>query len=72
MQIEQSLNLVGVVALGIDLPVVVDAETPLREVLQRMRDENSGCALVTREDRLAGIFTERDVLARLVAAGIDW
>jgi CBS domain-containing protein len=66
MQIEQSLNVVEVVALGIDLPVVVDAEKPLHEVLQRMRDEKSGCALVTREDRLAGIFTERDLVARVL------
>jgi len=66
MQVEQSLNVVEIVALGMDLPVVVDAETPLREVLQRMRDENSGCALVTREDRLTGIFTERDLVARVL------
>ena len=54
MQVEQSVKVVEIVALGMDPPVVLDAETPLREVLQRMRDENSGCALVTRENRLAG------------------
>ena len=66
MQVEQSLKVVEIVALGMDPPVVVDADTPLREVLQRMRDESSGCALITRENRLAGIFTERDLVARVL------
>ena len=66
MQVEQSLKVVEIVALSMDPPVVVDADTTLREVVQRMRDENSGCALVTREDRLAGIFTERDLVARVL------
>jgi CBS domain-containing protein len=63
--VEQSIKVVEVVALGMDPPVVIDADTPLREVLQRMRDESSGCALITRENRLAGIFTERDLVARV-------
>ena len=54
MQVEQSLKVVEVVALGMDPPVVVDADTPLREVVHRMRDENSGCALITREDGWPG------------------
>ena len=66
MQIEQRVNVVKVVALGMDPPVVVDAATPLRDVLRRMRDENSGCALITRDGRLAGIFTERDLVARVL------
>jgi len=66
MQIEQRVKIVEVVALGMDPPVVLDAATPLRDVLRRMRDEKSGCALLTRNDRLAGIFTERDVVARVI------
>ena len=66
MQVEQSLKVVEIVALGMDPPVVIDADTPLREVLHRMRDENSGCALITRENRLAGILTERDLVARVL------
>ena len=68
MQIEQRIRVVEVVALKMDPPVVVDAATPLRDVLRRMRDEKSGCALVTRDERLAGIFTERDVVARVLGS----
>jgi len=31
-----------------------------------MRDGKSGCALITRDGRLAGIFTERDLVARVL------
>ena len=68
MQIEQRVRVVEVMALAMDPPVVVDAATPLRDVLRRMRDEKSGCALVTRDERLAGIFTERDVVARVIGS----
>ena len=66
MQIEQRVKLVEVVALGMDPPVVVDVATPLGDVLWRMRDGNSGCALITRDGRLAGIFTERDLVTRVL------
>ena len=64
MQIEQRVSVVEVVALKMDPPVVADVATPLRDVLCHMRDGKSGCALITREGRLAGIFTERDLVAR--------
>ncbi len=66
MEIEERIKAVEVVALGMDPPVVADASTVLREVVRRMRDEQSGCALLTREGRLAGIFTERDLVLRVV------
>ena len=66
MQIEERIKAVEVVALGMDPPVVADASTPLRDVIRKMRDERSGCALLTREGKLAGIFTERDVVLRIV------
>ena len=68
MQIEESIKVVEVMALEMGPPVVLDEGCPLREVIQRLRDANSGCALVTRDDRLAGIFTERDLVVRVLGA----
>ena len=36
-----------------------------------MREHNVGCLLVTDLGRVVGIFTERDVLKRVVGAGLD-
>jgi CBS domain-containing protein len=66
MGAEERIKVVEVLALGIDPPVIADAGTSLREIVWEMRDRRASCALLTREDRLAGIFTERDVVARVV------
>lgn len=51
--------------LEVDATVSVAPNTPALEVVQRMRTENTGCALVVEEGKLLGIFTEHDVLRRM-------
>lgn len=51
--------------------LMVDEATSLDEVLRLMREQRQGCVLVTRERRLFGIFTERDVLMKVVGTRID-
>ena len=68
MQIEERIKIVEVMALEMDSPVVLDEACLLREVIQRLREANAGCALITRDDRLAGIFTERDLVVRVLGA----
>jgi CBS domain-containing protein len=47
-------------------------EATVREAARRMREANVGAVLVVADDgRLAGIFTERDGLFRVVAEGKD-
>ena len=45
--------------------VVVTPQTTLRVVLQRMKEANTGNILISEQERLVGIFTERDVLKLL-------
>jgi CBS domain-containing protein len=45
--------------------VTVSPETPALDVVRLMRDARSGCALVLDGPKLAGIFTEHDVLNKL-------
>lgn len=66
MEIEQSVKVVEVVALDADPPVVLDTEAPVRKVVEALRDRHAGCALLVRGGRLAGIFTERDVLLKIL------
>jgi len=65
MEIEQRLKSVEVMALDMDPAVVVDHAMTVAEVLGKMRDAKSGCALVTRHDILTGILTERDVTRQI-------
>lgn len=49
----------------------VSPETMVLVAVQRMNERKIGALLVTDRDRPIGIFTERDVLVRVVAAGLD-
>lgn len=46
-------------------------ETSVREAARRMADRRIGAVLVDDGARLVGIFTERDMITRVVAAGLD-
>jgi len=43
----------------------------VREAARRMRTRHVGAVLVVSGERLEGIFTERDVVNRVVAEGLD-
>ena len=49
-------------------PLCAAAEDTVRSVLRRLQAEKTGAAMVCREGKLLGVFTERDAL-RLLADG---
>ena len=52
-------------------PAVVALTTTVLEAVQVMVSKRVGAVAVVQEDRLAGIFTERDVMLRVVLASRD-
>jgi CBS domain-containing protein len=54
-----------------DPPVCVAPDTSALEAASLMRNSNSGCALVVDGKKLVGIFTEHDVLLRMMESPID-
>jgi CBS domain-containing protein len=53
-------------------PVCLPAATPVREAVARMLTARQPVVLVIdRDGRLSGIFTERDLLTRVVGQGLD-
>src|SRR5689334_2799250 len=51
--------------------VCVNPRTSIADAIALMKQYGVGCVLVEVDHRLAGIFTERDVLFRVVSAGVD-
>src|SRR5262245_9966468 len=51
--------------------VVVDVLAPVDEAARLMASRQIGAVPVLDGSRLVGIFTERDALTRIVAAGVD-
>jgi CBS domain-containing protein len=53
--------------LGAPPPVTVTPDTPLDVAIARMHEAETDCVLVMTDDRLVGIFTDRDAVVK--AAG---
>ncbi len=51
--------------------VSVDVGTSLKETCRIMSEKHIGSVLVTRGEKLEGIFTERDILSKVVLEGVD-
>jgi predicted transcriptional regulator len=52
-------------------PVIVAADATLKEAAQKMKSVDCGVLPVGSWDRLEGIITDRDIVIRAVADGID-
>jgi CBS domain-containing protein len=52
--------------------VCIAPTTPLREAIESMKQDEGGCAIVCAADgSVVGIFTERDLLTKIVGQEID-
>jgi CBS domain-containing protein len=71
MTVEEALRDERLGSLPLAAPVSVSRGTSLEETLRLMRDEGAGCVLVCEDDRPVGIFTERDVLNKLIGRGVN-
>jgi CBS domain-containing protein len=49
----------------------VDRKTTVLDAAKAMNEQRIGAVVVTDGDRVVGIFTERDILNRIVASGKD-
>src|SRR5262245_20470945 len=49
----------------------VEPNTPIREIARMMRDNDIGSVPIGENDRLVGIVTDRDIICRGIADGLD-
>jgi CBS domain-containing protein len=56
-------------AIGVQRIVTVSPDTPVSDAAREMTRRRIGAVLVTEDGELQGIFTERDALTRVLAAG---
>ena len=51
--------------------VVVSPFTPLSQAIEAMKNDEGGCVIVSDDGRVAGIFTERDLLTKVLGENVD-
>jgi CBS domain-containing protein len=64
--VEAVLKKMKAAHLDLSAPVTAPPETAVAACLDRMREAKASCVLVVTGETLVGIFTERDVLNRVV------
>lgn len=69
MDLARNLKVDSVCRLQTTPPLRVAPAESVANAIALMRREHVGCVLVCDGDRLVGIFTERDVMRRVVAEG---
>lgn len=51
--------------------VAVSPFTPLSHAIEAMKSDEGGCVIVSDDGRVAGIFTERDLLTKVIGQQVD-
>jgi CBS domain-containing protein len=57
--------------LGAPAPLTVGPDMPVDTAIARMQETGADCVLVTVEDRLVGIFTDRDAVLKAAGKHLD-
>jgi CBS domain-containing protein len=69
MELARNLKIESVSRLRPTPPLRLAPEQSIAEAVALMRQHDVGCVLVCEGDTLVGIFTERDLMRRVLAAG---
>ena len=72
MSLEKDLQEEQVIHLDLRGFTIVECTTSVRDTVDKMRRANHNCAFVTRNGALEGIFTDRDILRRVVDLPDAW
>lgn len=51
--------------------VCVEAFVPLSEAIEQMKRDEGGCVIICEEGRVVGVFSERDLLKKVVGEQVD-
>jgi signal-transduction protein with cAMP-binding, CBS, and nucleotidyltransferase domain len=72
MNLEKDLQYEQVVHLDVSDYTQVKLGTSVKDTVGQMRRENNNCAIVIQHGNLVGIFTERDLLTRVIGSTEAW
>src|SRR5882762_7618860 len=71
--IERAIATGEIRALGLGPAITMPGQSTLHDVVKKLQEQHIGCVLVTGTDgKLAGIFTERDLLNKVALHPLDW
>jgi CBS domain-containing protein len=72
MSLEYDLRQEQVIHLNLTEFTEVESGTSVRATIEQMRQESHNCAFITNKGKLTGIFTDRDILRKVVDVPESW
>ncbi len=72
MTLETDLQNEKVIYLDLNKFTLVESGTSVRDTISKMRKASNNCAFITKDGALIGIFTDRDVLRKVVSTPEVW
>ena len=72
MSLESTLQQERVIHLDLNRFATVERGTSVRETVEVMRRDGHHCAVILEQDSLVGIFTDRDILEKIVDSPETW
>ena len=69
MELARNLKVESVARLQPTPPLCLRPDQPVADAVALMRQHRVGCVLVCQDGELVGIFTERDLIRRVLATG---
>jgi CBS domain-containing protein len=72
MELARNLKIDSVSRLEPAQPLVLERTATITAAVAALRAHGGGCILVCEGPKLVGVFTERDLLRRVIACGHDW
>lgn len=72
MSLEKDLRQEKVIHLNLGDFTEVQSGTSVRDTVEKMRRDGYNCAIIVKDKRLVGIFTDRDLLRKVVDAPQTW
>src|SRR5262245_10459398 len=72
MSIADKLSEVKIRRLPLRQPAMVERNASIRETVEAMKARRLGCALVCEQGELVGLFTERDLLNRVIGEPVSY
>jgi CBS domain-containing protein len=72
MSIADKLKSVKIKQLPLRNPTIVERSESIRAVVEAMKTAQSGGALICEKGRLIGLFTERDLLNKVIGESVDY